>query len=88
MLIHGPERIHLPQARTLTIYLIGYFIVLNYKKALLLVLSYEGMSILGPKLLADPNWTFSRKGNYIFLIYLLFPFIVYNMKKILRVDIK
>ena len=61
MLTHGPKMTHLPQTRTLTIYLMGYFIVLNYKKSLLSFQSYEDMSILGPNYSLAQTVMFAEK---------------------------
>ena len=69
------NKIFLVQTITITfIYLLALFIVHNFKKILLWILSYEDVPFLGPKQIF-----FWKIINSIF-IYLLAPFIVENFR--------
>ena len=67
------------------IYLLGLFIVQNFKKFLQHIQSYEDAPFLGQKWSICPEKIFLKIINII-LIYLLVPFIVQNFKKILPAD--
>ena len=59
MLTHGTKMTHLPQTRTLTIYLMGYFIELNYKKN-----PYCWSRVMRPCQFWDPNYSLVQTGIF------------------------
>ena len=66
-------------------FLLALFIVENLNKFLQQIQSYEDVLLFGPKRSIFPQ-NFFWKIVKIILIYLLGPFIVQNLKKIIPVD--
>ena len=66
--------------------LLSSIIVQNFKKFLQRIHRYDDAAFLGPKWSISPKQIFIWKIVIAFLIYLLDPFLVQNLKEILPVD--